>query len=46
MVRDSLGTIHLSFLPVFVIISRAILSSLEDQDCNILTGDGSGFWRP
>ena len=46
MVRDSLGTILLSFLPIFVIISCAILSSLEDRDCNILTVDGSGFWRP
>ena len=46
MVRDSLGTILLSFLPIFVIISRAILSSLENRDCNILAGDGSGFWRP
>ena len=46
MVRDSLGIDLLSFLPIFVIISRAILSSLEVRDCNILAGDGSGFWRP
>ena len=46
MVRDSLGTILLSFPPIYGIFSRAILSSLGNQDCNILTGDGSGFWRP
>ena len=46
MVRDSLGTILLSFLPIFVIISRAILSSFGKSRLQYFGGDGGGFWRP
>ena len=40
MVRDSLGTILLSFLPIFVIISRAILSSFGKSRLQYFGGDG------